>query len=142
MCRPSARQPRWPANPSALTILYEDDDLLIVDKPAGTVVHLSRATTTAPWCMQCSITAPKSKGSAANNGPASSTVWTKRPLGDCCRQTDPAHRYLQAQFKERTVYKEYLALVEGRMTPPCGRIHAPIGRHPTDHTRQVVMPPD
>jgi 23S rRNA pseudouridine1911/1915/1917 synthase len=51
-------------------------------------------------------------------------------------------RYLQAQFKSRTVYKQYLALIEGRMTPPRGRINAPIGRNPNDHRRQMILPPD
>jgi 23S rRNA pseudouridine1911/1915/1917 synthase len=55
---------------------------------------------------------------------------------------DASHRDLQAQFKARTVYKEYLALVDGSIEPPQGRINAPIGRHPTDRLRQTVLPAD
>jgi 23S rRNA pseudouridine1911/1915/1917 synthase len=57
-------------------------------------------------------------------------------------KNDRAHRDLQAQFKARTVEKEYLALVEGHIEPAQGRINAPIGRHPTDRQRQAVLPPD
>jgi 23S rRNA pseudouridine1911/1915/1917 synthase len=56
-------------------------------------------------------------------------------------KNDAAHRNLQAQFKARTVYKEYLTLLEGKLQPPQGRISAPIGRHPTARKRMAVLPP-
>ena len=53
----------------------------------------------------------------------------------------PEHRHLQAQFKQRSVIKEYTALVDGWIEPPAGRINAPIGRHPTARKRMAVLLP-
>jgi len=129
--------------PIPLTILYEDDDLLIVDKPAGMVVHPSPGHDHGTLVHAVLHHCPQIEGVGGEQRPGIVHRLDKETSGVIAvAKNDPAHRYLQAQFKERTVYKEYLALVEGRMTPPRGRIHAPIGRHPTDHTRQVVLPPD
>jgi 23S rRNA pseudouridine1911/1915/1917 synthase len=57
-------------------------------------------------------------------------------------KNDLAHRNLQAQFKARTVFKEYLTLLEGKLQPSQARISAPIGRHPTERKRMAVLQPN
>lgn len=76
--------PPTPATPQpqsiALTILHEDADLIVLDKPAGLVVHPAPATQTAPWSTPCShIAAPTSPASAPSADPALSTAWTRTP---------------------------------------------------------------
>ncbi|HHY58125.1 MAG TPA: RluA family pseudouridine synthase [Chloroflexi bacterium] len=126
-----------------LAIIYEDDDLLVIDKPAGMVVHPSpgheRGTLVHAVLHHC----PQLAGVGGEQRPGIVHRQDKETSGlIVVAKHDQALRYLQAQFKARTVYKQYLALVEGRMTPPRGRINAPIGRNPADHKRQMILPPD
>jgi 23S rRNA pseudouridine1911/1915/1917 synthase len=126
-----------------LAIVYEDADLLVVDKPAGMVVHPApghdRGTLVHAVLHHC----PDLAGVGGEQRPGIVHRLDKETSGlIVVAKHDRALRYLQAQFKARTVYKQYLALVEGRLTPPRGRINAPIGRNPSDHKRQIVLPPD
>ncbi len=127
----------------ALAIVYEDDDLLVIDKPAGMVVHPSPGHDSGTLVHAVLHHCPQLEGVDGEQRPGIVHRLDKETSGlIVVAKHDRALRYLQDQFKARTVYKQYLALVEGRMTPPRGRINAPIGRHPTQHTRQVVLPPD
>lgn len=126
----------------ALNIVYEDDDLLVIDKPAGMVVHPSPGHAGGTLVHAVLHHCPQIEGVGGEQRPGIVHRLDKETSGlIVVAKHDSAHRFLQAQFKERTVYKQYLALVEGRLTPSRGRIDAPIGRHPTHHTRQVVLPP-
>lgn len=126
-----------------LAVVYEDDDMLVIDKPAGMVVHPSPGHDSGTLVHAVLHHCPQLKGVGGEQRPGIVHRLDKETSGlIAVAKHDQALRYLQAQFKERTVYKQYLALVEGRMTPPRGRINAPIGRHPTNHTRQIVLPPD
>jgi len=127
----------------ALAIVYEDDDLLVIDKPAGMVVHPSPGHDSGTLVHAVLHHCPQLEGVGGEQRPGIVHRLDKETSGlIVVAKHDRALRYLQDQFKARTVYKQYLALVEGRMTPPRGRINASIGRHPTNHTRQVVLPPD
>ncbi len=126
-----------------LRIVYEDADLLVIDKPAGMVVHPapghSRGTLVHAVLHHC----PDIQGVGGERRPGIVHRLDKDTSGlILVAKNDPAHRYLQRQFAERKVYKEYLALVEGRLDPPSGRIVAPIGRHPVHRQRMAVLPPD
>jgi len=127
----------------SLNIVYEDDDLLIIDKPAGMAVHPSPGHASGTLVHAVLHHCPQIEGVGGEQRPGIVHRLDKDTSGlIVVAKHDYAHRFLQAQFKDRTVYKQYLALVEGRLTPSRGRINAPIGRHPTHHTRQVVLPPD
>lgn len=127
----------------ALAIVYEDDDLLVIDKPAGMVVHPSPGHESGTLVHAVLHHCPQLEGVGGEQRPGIVHRLDKETSGlIIVAKHDRALRYLQDQFKARTVYKQYLALVEGRMTPARGRINAPIGRHPIHHTRQVVLPPD
>lgn len=126
-----------------LNIVYEDDDLLVVDKPAGMVVHPAPGHSGGTLVNAVLHHCPQIEGVGGERRPGIVHRLDKETSGlIVVAKNDHAHRYLQAQFKERTVYKQYLALVEGRLTPARGRITAPIGRHPDDRKRQAVLPAD
>jgi 23S rRNA pseudouridine1911/1915/1917 synthase len=126
-----------------LSILYEDEDLLVIDKPAGLVVHPAPGHNEGTLVNAVLHHSPDLIGVGGERRPGIVHRLDKETSGVIVvAKTDQAHRHLQAQFKARTVHKEYIALVDGQITPPQGRINVPIGRHPTDRLRQAVLPPD
>jgi 23S rRNA pseudouridine1911/1915/1917 synthase len=126
-----------------LPIIFEDDDLLIIDKPAGMVVHPAPGHDDGTLVNAILHHCPTIEGVGGERRPGIVHRLDKETSGLLVvAKNDRAHRHLQAQFKARTVYKEYLALLEGRIEPPQGRIIAPIGRHPVERKRQAVLPAD
>ena len=124
-----------------LAILYEDNDLLIINKPAGLVVHPAPGHADGTVVNAVLHHDPDLEGVGGEQRPGLVHRLDKDTSGVLViAKNDQAHRQLQAQFKERTVYKEYLALVEGRLNPAQGRISTSIGRHPTDRKRFAVLP--
>jgi 23S rRNA pseudouridine1911/1915/1917 synthase len=126
-----------------LVVVYEDDDLLIVDKPAGLVVH------PAPGHSSDTLV----NALLGRSGPAGygGIAGVRRPgiVHRLDRDTsgllvvakdDAAQASLMAQLKARRVKKTYLALVQGVVAAPVGRIEAPIGRDPRHRTRMAVVP--
>lgn len=131
--------------PQALTlpILFEDQDLLIINKPAGMVVHPAPGHDDGTLVNAILHHCPEIEGVGGERRPGIVHRLDKETSGLLVvAKNDRAHRDLQAQFKARTVYKEYLTLLEGHIDPPQGRINAPLGRHPVDRQRQAVLPPD
>ena len=127
-----------------LRVAYEDDAMLIVDKPAGLVVHPSagHATGTLVHALL---------GRAQRRGePLGSIAGVGRP-GIVHRldketsglllvaKTDAAQASLMRQFAEHAIAKEYVALVHGEAPAPRGRVEAPVGRHPADRQRMAVV---
>ncbi|HYM53127.1 MAG TPA: RluA family pseudouridine synthase [Candidatus Dormibacteraeota bacterium] len=127
-----------------LRVAYEDEAILIVDKPAGLVVHPSagHATGTLVHALL---------GRARDRGePLGSIAGVGRP-GIVHRldkdtsgllvvaKTDAAQASLMRQFGERTIEKEYVALVRGAAPAVRGRIEAPVGRDPRDRQRMAVV---
>ncbi len=127
--------------PIALRILYEDADILVIDKPAGMVVHPApgHAAGTLVNALLAHDAAIGSVGGELRPGIVHRLDRDTSGLIVVARN-DRAHRNLQAQFKARTVYKEYICLVEGGVEPPAGIIDAPVGRHAVDRKRQAVWP--
>ncbi|HEY8846904.1 MAG TPA: RluA family pseudouridine synthase, partial [Candidatus Limnocylindrales bacterium] len=126
-------------------IVYQDSDLLIVDKPAGLVVHPSPGH--GSGTLVNALLALDSAGSGAFGGIAG----VQRPgiVHRLDRDTsgllmvarnDAAQHSLMAQLKARRVKKTYLALVLGEVSAEVGRIEAPIGRDPKHRTRMAVVP--
>ncbi len=126
-----------------LSIVYEDEDLIVVDKPAGMVVHPAPGHSSGTLVNAILHHCPTIEGVGGERRPGIVHRLDKETSGlIVVAKHDRAHRDLQLQFKQRTVEKEYLALLEGRLAPESGRIVAPIGRHPTERKRQAVLPPD
>ncbi|MGB5051991.1 MAG: RluA family pseudouridine synthase, partial [Caldilineaceae bacterium] len=126
-----------------LSIVYEDDDLLVVDKPAGLVVHPAPGHSDGTLVNAVLHHCPEIAGVGGEKRPGIVHRLDKETSGlIVVAKNDQTHRFLQRQFAARTVQKEYLALLEGRIDPPKGRISAPIGRHPVERKRQAVLPVD
>jgi 23S rRNA pseudouridine1911/1915/1917 synthase len=122
-----------------LQIAYEDQSLLVVDKPAGMVVHpapgVSGGTLVNALLAHC---------------PDLADIGDQRPgiVHRLDRDTsglivvaknEKVRRALQRQFKEREVRKAYLALLDGQLQPAWGRIEGPVGRHPHHRQRMAVL---
>ena len=125
-----------------LDIRFEDDDLLIINKAAGMVVHPAPGNPSGTLVNALLHYAPDIEGVGGERRPGIVHRLDKETSGlIVVAKHDRAHRYLQAQFKQRSVIKEYTALVDGWIEPPAGRINAPIGRHPTARKRMAVLLP-
>ncbi len=127
-----------------LRIAYEDAAMLIVDKPAGLVVHPSHghATGTLVHALVGRAEARGEQlGSIAGVGrPGIVHRLDKQTSGlILVAKTDAAQASLVQQFGARTIEKEYLALVRGETPAPRGRIEAPVGRDPRDRQRMAVV---
>jgi 23S rRNA pseudouridine1911/1915/1917 synthase len=132
-----------PAPEIQLDVVYQDDDFLIIDKPAGLVVH--PAPGHADGTLVNALLAHG--GGSAWGGIAG----VQRPgiVHRLDRDTsgllmvarnDRAQASLMAQLKARRIKKTYLALVQGSVSAAVGRIEAPIGRDPKHRTRMAVVP--
>ena len=127
-----------------LSVAYEDASMLIVDKPAGLVVHPSAGHdggTLVNALLGRSRDRGEPLGSIAGVGrPGIVHRLDKETSGlIVVAKTDAAQASLMRQFGERSVEKEYLALVRGEAPSPRGRIEAPIGRDPRDRQRMAVV---
>ena len=128
------------AEPIPLTIRYEDDDLLVVDKPAGMVVHPAPGHATGTLVNALLYHYP-SMQIAGDLRPGIVHRIDRDTSGLLVvAKHDRAKAYLQAQQQARTMTKVYLALVEGHFREPAGRIEAPIDRHPVDRLRMAIVP--
>jgi 23S rRNA pseudouridine1911/1915/1917 synthase len=127
----------------ALRVVYEDDDLLIIDKPAGLVVHPAPGHASGTL-----VNALMAHGNRAGWG---GIAGVQRPgiVHRLDRDTsgllmvarrDSAQASLMAQLKARRIKKTYQALVHGSVNAAVGRIEAPIGRDPRHRTRMAVVP--
>ncbi len=124
-------------------VVYEDDDLLIVDKPAGLVVHPApgHATGTLVNALLGRAGETTYGGIAGVRRPGIVHRLDRDTSGLLMvARHDAAQASLMAQLKARRVKKTYLALVQGSVAAAVGRIEAPIGRDPKHRTRMAVVP--
>jgi len=123
----------------ALKILYEDDDVVVVDKPAGMVVHAGAGhnTGTLVNALLHHFTTLSSVNGELRPGIVHRL--DKETSGALVvARHDAAHQSLARQFHDREVEKIYLTLVHGRMEQITGRITAPIARDPIRRTRMTA----
>lgn len=122
-----------------LTIVYEDNDLIVVDKPAGLAVHPAPGhpshtlvNAILAYCPQIAV-----KGSVR---PGIVHRLDKNTSGlMVVAKNDAAQQHLSKQIKARSMVKRYLVLVHGRLSPERGLIEAPIGRDPGNRKRMAVV---
>jgi 23S rRNA pseudouridine1911/1915/1917 synthase len=129
-----------PTRVPGLRIVYDDDDLVVVDKPAGVATHASPGwdgpTVTgglAAAGYQLTSFGPAERGGVVHR----LDVGTSGLL--VVAKTDRAYRELKAAFRSRSVDKGYHALVQGHPDPLRGTVDAPIDRHPTAAFRFAVV---
>ena len=144
-----ARQrPPLRAEPEAipLQIVFEDDDLLIVNKPAGMSVHAGAGNSSGTL-----VNALLGRGQTLSRGgcgdpdqlrPGIVHRLDKETSGlIVVAKNDFSHARLAESFRARAVKKSYLALAEGSLETACGRIDFPIGRDPMHRTKMKAFPP-
>ncbi len=125
-----------------IDVLYEDDDLLAVNKPAGMVVHPGAGNWHGTLVHAVLYHCPALEGVGGAGRPGIVHRLDKDTSGVILvAKNDRAHRALQEQFRDRTVEKTYLALAHGKITPLRGEIRAPIGRDHRHRQRMAVQPP-
>lgn len=124
-----------------VNIVYEDEQIIVVDKPAGLVVHPAAgnqggtlANALAYHFQQLSTT----------GGPARPGIVHRLDKDTSgllvVAKTEAAHDNLASQFRARQVFKSYLALVHGSLVADSGRIEQPIARDPANRMRMAVVP--
>ena len=122
-----------------LQVLYEDDALVVIDKPAGLVVHPGTGQMTGTLAAGLLHRYPELEGVGAAERWGLVHRLDKDTSGAILvGRTQEAFESLTAQLRARTIQREYLALVEGVLKPPTGTIDAPIGRNPQTPTRRAV----
>lgn len=125
-----------------LDIIFENEDLLVVNKAAGMVVHPAAGHDTGTLVHAALAHAPQMEGVGGEHRPGVVHRLDKNTSGlIILAKNDRAHRWLQRQFKERLVNKTYLTLVDGQPPTPRGRIEAPIGRDSTQRKQMAVVSP-
>jgi 23S rRNA pseudouridine1911/1915/1917 synthase len=133
---PAAPRSALEPEPMELRIAYEDDHLLVVDKPAGLVVHPAPGHATGTL-VQGLLAHDTAGGEAERPGIVHRLDRDTSGLMVVARSPE-AHRQLQALVRRRALEREYLALVRGRPRSRKGRIEAPIGRDRRDPTRHSL----
>jgi 23S rRNA pseudouridine1911/1915/1917 synthase len=137
---PAARPPlRAKPEELPLRILYEDPDVVVVDKPAGMVVHAGagHASGTLVNALLHHFGSLSSAGGDLRPGIVHRLDRETSGVLAVARN-DKAHQLLAAQFHDRKVEKTYLALVHGRMKQAQGLINSPISRDPVRRTRMTT----
>jgi 23S rRNA pseudouridine1911/1915/1917 synthase len=131
---PKPSQPKPEETP--LSILYEDKDLLVINKPQGMVVHLGAGHRSGTLVNALLFHCPELEGIGDKCRPGIVHRLDKDTSGCIVvAKKGEAHEKLSQQFKTRSVKKTYLALAYGAMKEKKGTITLPIGRHPVDRKK-------
>ncbi len=124
-----------------LDVIFENDDVLVINKPADMVVHPAAGHSGGTLVNAVLGHAPELEGIGGEERPGVVHRLDKDTSGVIVvAKNDKAMRWLQKQFKERKVEKHYLALVDGAPPTPTGRVEAPIGRDPRNRRKMAVVP--
>jgi 23S rRNA pseudouridine1911/1915/1917 synthase len=126
-----------------LKITFENEDLIVVNKPAGMVVHPSAGHQSGTLVHAALAHSDEIEGVGGVQRPGIVHRLDKDTSGlILLAKNDRAHQWLQEEFRSRRVEKTYLALVDGAPPTKRGRVEAAIGRDPVDRKRMAVVPPD
>ncbi len=126
-----------------LDMVFENDDVMVINKPAGMVVHPAAGHATGTLVHAALAHAPEMEGINGEQRPGIVHRLDKDTSGlILIAKNDIAMRWLQSQFKLREVKKVYLALVDGAPPTPSGRVEAPIGRDTANRKRMAVVSPN
>jgi 23S rRNA pseudouridine1911/1915/1917 synthase len=126
--------------PIPLKILYEDDDIIVLDKPAGLTVHPAPGHTSHTLVNALLAYHPEMSGLGDPERPGIVHRLDKDTSGlMIVARHSSAQQYLIKQFKAHTVVKRYSVLVQGKLEPERGIIEAPIGRDPYHRKKMAVV---
>lgn len=137
---PDASEPSIPAEDIPLSILYEDEDILIIDKPKGMVVHPApghySGTLVNAVMFHCKDNLSGINGILRPGIVHRIDKDTTGSLIVC--KNDAAHQFIASQLKEHSITRKYRAIVHGRLTLEEGTINAPIGRDEKERKKMAV----
>ncbi len=124
-----------------LDILYEDEQILILNKPAGLVVHPAPGHPNGTLVNAVLAHCPNLPGIGGVQRPGIVHRLDKDTTGAIAiAKTEVAHHSLQAQLKAKTARREYLGVVYGATKQESGTINLPIGRHPKERKKMAIVP--
>ena len=125
-----------------LDVIYENDELIVVNKPAGMVVHPAAGHDSGTLVNAVLGYEPDIEGIGGEERPGVVHRLDKDTSGlIVIAKNERAHRWLQDQFRLRQVEKTYLALVDGKPPTPTGRVEAPIGRDLQQRKKMAITTP-
>ncbi len=137
---PDAVEPTAQAENIPLSILFEDDDIIVVDKPKGMVVHPAAGNHTGT--LVNALLHHCGDSLSGINGVARPGIVHRIDKDTSgilmVAKNDRAHRSLAAQIKEHSFVREYETVVYGKLPHDVGKIDAPIGRHPVHRKKMAV----
>lgn len=131
-----------------ISILYEDESLLVINKPPGVVVNNAQSVvgeTVQDWAYAyLGLVAPETSVTNPDDFLSRAGIVhriDKETSGCLIIAKNPdIFSALQLQFKERTIKKTYMAIVHGKLVPESGEIRAPVGRLPWNRERFGILP--
>ena len=136
---PERRDERVQPEPGELTILHEDPEVVVLDKPAGLTVHPGAGRTTGTLAHHLLARYPEMAGVGGEGRPGIVHRLDQGTSGVIvAARTPAAYTRLARAFASREVEKRYLAIVYGEPSPPAGLVDAPIGRHPVERKEMTV----
>ncbi|NJR69188.1 MAG: RluA family pseudouridine synthase, partial [Synechococcales cyanobacterium CRU_2_2] len=126
-----------------LDVLFEDDHLIIINKPVGMVIHPSPGHRSGTLVHALLFHCKHLAGIGGIERPGIVHRLDKDTTGALVvAKTDVALQHLQTQLREKTARREYLGVVFGSSQEVSGTINAPIGRHPSDRKKQAIISED
>ena len=136
----SAPTTSFAPEPIPIEIVYEDDTLVVVNKPAGLVVHPAAGIHSGTLANALAHHFQQLPDSGAGVRPGIVHRLDRDTSGLLVvAKTEAALEHLSDQFRDRTVFKSYVALVHGRVTTDTGRIDQPLARDASNRTRMAVV---
>ena len=137
---PEAEPTDIEAEPIPLDLIYEDDSLIVLNKPAGLVVHPAAGHASGTLVNGLIYHCPNLEGIGGEKRPGIVHRLDKDTSGVMVvAKTADAHLSLSAQFKQRSIQKTYIALVHGLPGGENGSIDLPVGRHPVDRKKMSTV---
>jgi 23S rRNA pseudouridine1911/1915/1917 synthase len=137
---PPPETPALVAEAIPLRIVYQDNDVIVVDKPPGLTVHPAAGHPRGTLVNALLALCPELAEIKGTLRPGIVHRLDKDTSGLLvAAKNEAAQANVARQLKDRQVHKAYLALVQGRLEPPEGVIDAPIGRHPRRRQRMAVV---
>jgi 23S rRNA pseudouridine1911/1915/1917 synthase len=137
-------EPRSAGSASAeqilLAVVYEDADLIVIDKPAGMVVHPAPGHQSGTLVHALLGLGGEWSTAGGETRPGIVHRLDKGTSGlIVAARNDASHRALAAQLSDRSLSRSYLAIVRGRVKDDAGELEGPIGRHPRERKRMAVV---
>lgn len=140
---PAAKETGLVPEDIPLDILYEDEQSIVINKPAGMVVHPAVGHETGTLVHAVLAHCDDLKGFGGEIRPGVVHRLDRDTSGIIVMaKNEKAHIFLQEQFKSRSINKRYLALVDGAPPTPSGRVEAPIGRDPIRRQQMAILTPE